>query len=173
MEKHTGPKATPSNGAFTAINSEPASAKASTVNTEQEQLPRKNILKRCRATLLGASPFEELCSPPVLKPLRGTPKLDADVSGPYFMSEYTSPFAMPGAQDPDVQAEGDDARKKPTRVSQACDMCHDRKTKVGVAVPSFFYLLQGRPLPFWSMVHANEKGSHSATRMPHATHVRV
>ena len=138
MEKGTGPKATPSNGAFTAINSKPATAKASTVNTEQEQLPRKNTLKRCRATLLGTSPFEELTSPPVLQPVFSTPKLEADVSGPYFKPEYTSPFAMPRAQDPDVKVEGDDTRKKPTRVSQACDMCHDRKTKAGVAVRSIF-----------------------------------
>lgn len=145
MEKRTGPKATPSNGTFTAINSKPAHAKPPTVDNEQEQLPRENTFKRRRATLLGTSPFEELTAAPVfkpvlstsvLKPVLSTPKLEADVSGPYFKSEYNSPYAMPGAQDRDVKVEGQDTRKKITRVSQACDMCHDRKTKASVAVRS-------------------------------------
>ena len=154
MEKRTGPKATPSNRTFKAINSKSAHAKPSTINNEQKQLPQENTLKRRRATLLGTAPFEELTAAPVFKPVLGTPvskpvlstsvskpapstpKLEADVSGPYFKTEYTSPYAMPGAQDPDVKVEGQDTRKKITRVSQACDMCHDRKTKASVAVRS-------------------------------------
>ena len=138
MEKRTGPKATPSDGAFTAINSNSGHAFASTGNTEQEQLPQENTLKRPRATLLGTSPFEELSSAPVYKPVLSTPKLEADVSGPYFKPEYISPYAAPGAQDPEVKVEGQDTGKKVTRVSQACDMCHDRKTKVSVVVRSSF-----------------------------------
>lgn len=133
MERHPGPKATPSDGAFTAINSKPAHA-----NTEQEQLPQENTLKRSRATLLGTSPFEELTSAPVLKPILSTPKLGADVSTPYFKPEYKSPYAMPGAQEPEPKVEGRNTGKKITRVSQACDMCHDRKTKASAAMHSVF-----------------------------------
>ena len=133
MEKHPGPKAPPSDGAFTTINSKSAHA-----STEQEQLPRENTLKRPRATLLGTSPFEELTSAPVLKPIISTPKLEADVFTADFKPEYKSPYAMPGAQEPDSKVEGRDAGKKLTRVSQACDMCHDRKTKASAAMRSVF-----------------------------------
>ena len=140
MEKRIGPKATPSDGPFAAISSKSAHAFASTVNTNQEQLPQDNTRKRRRATLLGTSPFEELSSASVSKPAPSTPKLEPDVSGPYFKSEYISPYALPGAQNPDVKAEGQEERKKLTRVSQACDLCHDRKTKASVAVRSILRL---------------------------------
>ncbi|KAL8783837.1 MAG: hypothetical protein Q9195_009267 [Heterodermia aff. obscurata] len=150
MEKRTGPKATPSDGAFTKVSSKSAHA------TEQEQLTQEKTLKRRRATLLGTSPFEELSGAPVLEPVLSTPKfeavstpkleavstpkleavsapnLEADVSVPSFKSEYNSPYALPGAQDLDVKVEGQETHKKLTRVSQACDMCHDRKTKASI-----------------------------------------
>ena len=163
MEKRTGPMATPPDGAFTAINSNSGHAFASTTSTEQEQLPLENTLKRSRATLLGTSPFEELSSAPVFKPVLSTPKLEADVSGPYLKPEYISPYAVPGSQDPEVKVEGQDTGKKLTRVSQACDMCHDRKTKASVVVSSSFcveyfafFLFKRVAITFWFIARANK-----------------
>ena len=88
-------------------------------------------------TILRTSPFEELSFPPVPKPVPSTPNFDAVFSNPYFNYEYSSPYVMPKAQDRDVKevkVEGHkDRKKKNTRVSQACDMCRERKTKASVA----------------------------------------